>query len=88
MLPFFMLCSVLLIRYTLNLFCGIFRTPIDDTISLYEGTVYHERRHPLSDSFKLSVRYALIHLEHSSYVPPNHLSAQEARSIAGTRGPV
>ncbi|WOH12046.1 hypothetical protein DCAR_0831544 [Daucus carota subsp. sativus] len=101
MLPFFVLCSVfytfltsfilsvvLLIRCTISLLFGFFRTRADDSISLYEGTVCHERRHPLSHSFKMSVRYALIDLDRSSYIPPNHLSAKEARSIAGTKGPV
>ena len=101
MLPFFVLCSVfytfltslilsviLLIRCTVSRLFGFFPNRFDDSISLYEGTVCHERRHPLSHSFKMSVRYALIDLDRSFYVPPNHLSAKEARSIAGTKGPV
>lgn len=60
----------------------------EDAVFLYEGTVSHERRHPVPHSFKLSVRYALIDLDRSSYLPPNHLSAEEARSVAGTNGPV
>ncbi|KAL8103375.1 hypothetical protein AgCh_027804 [Apium graveolens] len=84
----FILSIVLLIRYTLSQFYTFFSSRVDDAISLYEGTVIHERRHPVTHSFKTPVRFALIDLDCSSYIPPNHLSAQEARSIAGTNGPV
>lgn len=57
-------------------------------VSLYKGTVWHERRRPVRHSFSYSVRYALIDLENSRDPPPNHLSADEARSVSDTNGPV
>ena len=60
-----------------------------DSLYLYEGTVWHERRRPVHHSFSYAVRYALIDLDASACPPPsNHLSADEARRIAGTTGPV
>lgn len=58
------------------------------TVSLYQGTVWHERRRPVHHSFKYSVRYALFELNHDSQSPSDHFSADEARSIAKTNGPV
>ncbi|KAL7089376.1 hypothetical protein ACP275_13G184100 [Erythranthe tilingii] len=60
---------------------------IDNSAALYEGTVWHERRRPVHHSFRYSVRYALIDLQ-NSHAPPNHLSADDARSISNTNGPV
>ncbi|XP_017222158.1 uncharacterized protein LOC108198897 [Daucus carota subsp. sativus] len=101
MLPFLVYCYLLyiflrssilslflLVRYTLSQFCGLFSSRVDDAVSLYKGTLIHERRRPVGRSFKSSVRYALIDLDRSSCIPPNHLSAKEARSIAQTNGPV
>ncbi|KAI3719686.1 hypothetical protein L6452_20588 [Arctium lappa] len=59
-----------------------------DGIALYDGTVWHERRRPVHHSFKYSVRYALIDLDHAIHSPPDHLSPQQARDIAQTNGPV
>ncbi|KVH97358.1 Protein of unknown function DUF1365 [Cynara cardunculus var. scolymus] len=59
-----------------------------DAIALYEGTVWHERRRPVHHSFKYSVRYALIDLDHALHSPPDHLSPRQARDIARTNGPV
>ena len=59
-----------------------------NSVSLYEGTVWHERRRPVHHSFGYSVRYALIDLDGACNSPPNHLSADEARRIASTTGPV
>ncbi|KAH0677804.1 hypothetical protein KY285_025605 [Solanum tuberosum] len=60
----------------------------EDTVSLYEGTVWHERRRPVHHSFRYPVRYALIDLDRSSNPPSDHFSAHEARRISGTTGPV
>ncbi|XP_062094970.1 uncharacterized protein LOC133800885 [Humulus lupulus] len=57
-------------------------------LSLYEGTVWHERRRPVHHSFTYSVRYALFDLDSASASLQNHLSADEARRVAGTTGPV
>ncbi|CAI9100149.1 OLC1v1037089C1 [Oldenlandia corymbosa var. corymbosa] len=57
-------------------------------VSLYEGTVSHERRHPVRHYFWYPVRYALFDLDHATNVPPNHFSADEARQICETNGPV
>ncbi|XP_050370374.1 uncharacterized protein LOC126788427 [Argentina anserina] len=55
-------------------------------VSLYQGTVFHERRRPVHHSFRYSVRYALIDLDDSPHALPNHLSSDEARRISGTSG--
>ncbi|KAL3524589.1 hypothetical protein ACH5RR_012961 [Cinchona calisaya] len=57
-------------------------------VTLYQGTVWHERRRPVHHSFQYSVRYSLIDLDHSTGVPPNHFSADEARRLSKTNGPV
>ncbi|KAJ0017095.1 hypothetical protein Pint_09951 [Pistacia integerrima] len=61
---------------------------VSDSVSLYEGTVWHERRRPVRHSFKYPVRYALFDLDHALHAPPDHLSAGEARRVAETNGPV
>ncbi|KAL6546372.1 hypothetical protein OROMI_022093 [Orobanche minor] len=58
------------------------------SIALYEGTVWHERRRPVHHSFRYSVRYALIDLDNAPHAPPNHLSADDARRLSKTNGPV
>ncbi|XP_031376635.1 uncharacterized protein LOC116192273 isoform X2 [Punica granatum] len=59
-----------------------------ESIALYEGTVWHERRRPIRHSFRYSVRYALVDLDRAPHSPPGHLSVDEARESAGTNGPV
>ncbi|GFQ08714.1 hypothetical protein PHJA_003015400 [Phtheirospermum japonicum] len=59
-----------------------------NSVALYEGTVWHERRRPVHHSFRYSVRYALIDLEDSRHALPNHLSADDARRVSKTNGPV
>ncbi|KAL0398557.1 UNVERIFIED_CONTAM: hypothetical protein Sradi_2199000 [Sesamum radiatum] len=61
---------------------------IENIIALYEGTVRHERRHPVHHSFRFPARYALIDLDRPPYSPPNFLSAEDARCAAKTNGPV
>lgn len=61
---------------------------IGNVIALYEGTVYHERRHPARNTFRFPARYALIDLDRPPYSPPNYLSADDARRAAMTNGPV
>ncbi|KAK6268474.1 hypothetical protein QUC31_012634 [Theobroma cacao] len=63
-------------------------TTANEHVSLYEGTVWHERRRPVRHSFRYSVRYALFDLDNAPKAPPDHLSANEARRIAETTGPV
>ncbi|KAG6756237.1 hypothetical protein POTOM_039662 [Populus tomentosa] len=58
-----------------------------NAVSLYQGTVWHERRRPVHHSFRYSVRYALFDVDHA-HAPPDHLSADEARQVAQTTGPV
>lgn len=60
----------------------------EGSVSLYEGTVWHERRRPVHHSFRYPVRYALIDLDRSSNPPSDHFSADEARRISGTTGSV
>ncbi|KAB1222599.1 hypothetical protein CJ030_MR2G000416 [Morella rubra] len=60
----------------------------DETVSLYEGTVWHERRRPVHHSFRYPVRYALFDLDLAPQAPPDHLSADRARHVAATTGPV
>ncbi|CAL9127371.1 unnamed protein product [Musa acuminata var. zebrina] len=58
----------------------------DAAVWLYEGRVHHARRRPVAHAFEYPVRYALIDLDR---VPqPPHLSADRAREIAHTNGPV
>ncbi|XP_047338100.1 uncharacterized protein LOC124941791 [Impatiens glandulifera] len=67
------------------------KSTLDDEsnpVSFYQGIVWHERRRPTHHSFKYLVRYALINLDRIETPPSDHLSADEARSVAGTSGPV
>ena len=60
-------------------------------VAFYKGTVWHERKAPSHHKFSYSVRYALINLDSQSSplcFAPNHLSASQARAIAGSDGPV
>lgn len=59
----------------------------ENSVALYQGTVWHERRRPVHHSFRYSVRYALIDLD-NPHAPPNHLSADDARRLSKTNGPV
>ncbi|KAM1347221.1 hypothetical protein PS2_036177 [Malus domestica] len=94
---FYLLCSILstfLTSLTLSLLLPFHtllrrfssRGASSSSTSLYEGTVWHERRRPVHHSFRYAVRYALIDLDHTPQPLPNHLSADEARRIAGTGG--
>ncbi|PQQ20446.1 uncharacterized protein Pyn_32727 [Prunus yedoensis var. nudiflora] len=94
---FYLLCSILstfLTSLTLSLLLPFntllrrfsSRAASSSSISLYGGTVWHERRRPVHHSFRYDVRYALIDLDHQPQGLPNHLSAEEARRIAGTNG--
>ncbi|KAF8714105.1 hypothetical protein HU200_028109 [Digitaria exilis] len=53
---------------------------------LYEGRVRHSRRRPAAHAFEYPVRYALVDLDRLPL--PDHLSADDARRIASTSGPV
>ncbi|XP_057949717.1 uncharacterized protein LOC131144841 [Malania oleifera] len=66
------------------------RSVAPDSVSLYQGTIWHERTVPVHHSFSYPVRYALIDLDRAPRpVPnPNHLSADHARRVAQTHGPV
>ncbi|KAB2029316.1 hypothetical protein ES319_D05G153600v1 [Gossypium barbadense] len=79
LLPF----RFLLMRHRLPLSTSQF-----EPVSLYQGTVWHDRRRPVRHSFRYSVRYALFDLDHAPNTPPDHLSADEARRITKTDGPV
>ncbi|KAH1146370.1 hypothetical protein GLYMA_15G093200v4 [Glycine max] len=59
-----------------------------EPISLYEGTVWHQRRHPVNHSFQYRVRYALIDLDRAPREPHDHLSPDKARQITDTNGPI
>ncbi|KAI3796425.1 hypothetical protein L1987_39095 [Smallanthus sonchifolius] len=91
----YLLCSIIsntLTSFTLSLLLPFRRLfPAGDatnSVTLYEGTVWHERRRPVHHSFKYSVRYAFIDLDLAPHPPPDHLSPQQARDIAQTNGPV
>lgn len=64
------------------------RAAVDSNVSYYEGTVWHDRLRPVRHSFRYSVRYALFDLDKAFTVPPDHLSADEARLVACTTGPM
>lgn len=61
---------------------------VDSNVSYYEGTVWHDRLRPVRHSFRYTVRYALFDLDNAVNAPPDHLSADEARLIARTTGPM
>ncbi|KAG6416449.1 hypothetical protein SASPL_123879 [Salvia splendens] len=102
MTPLFVLCYIIYTAITstvLSLLLGLrlllrrfssARTSeeIGNVIALYEGTVYHERRHPACNAFRFPARYALIDLDRPPYSRPNYLSADDARRTAKTNGPV
>ncbi|KAG2318983.1 hypothetical protein Bca52824_012196 [Brassica carinata] len=64
------------------------RSAVDSNVSYYEGTVWHDRLRPVRHSFRYSVRYALFDLDNALDAPPDHLSADEARLLARTTGPI
>lgn len=64
------------------------RSAVDSSVSYYEGTVWHDRLRPVRHSFRYTVRYALFDLDKSLETPPDHLSADEARLLARTTGPM
>lgn len=86
----FTLSLLLPFQALLRRFCSLRSSRIngDDSFSLYEGTVWHDRRRPVRHSFRYSVRYGLFDLDRSLQAPPDHLSADEARRMAQTTGPV
>ncbi|KAG6419341.1 hypothetical protein SASPL_121561 [Salvia splendens] len=94
----YLLCSIISTTITsllLSVFLPFRRISTADallnrrnSVSLYQGIVFHERRRPVHHSFRYSVRYALIDLDNAPHPPPNHLSAEEARSASHTNGPV
>ncbi|KAG6413596.1 hypothetical protein SASPL_126310 [Salvia splendens] len=98
MTPLFVLCYIIYTTITstiLSLLLALRRIfslrtseEIGNVIALYEGTVYHERRHPARNAFRFLARYALIDLDRPPYSPPNYLSADDARRAAKTNGPV
>ncbi|XP_038970470.1 uncharacterized protein LOC113462627 [Phoenix dactylifera] len=58
-------------------------------VRLYEGRVRHARRRPVPHDFEYPVRYALIDLDRAPpQLRPSHLSADRAREVAATNGPV
>ncbi|KAG6539037.1 hypothetical protein ZIOFF_004189 [Zingiber officinale] len=66
--------------------CLRFHCDRNAAVLLYEGRVRHARRRPVKHAFEYSVRYALIDLDGAPH--PSHLSAERAREIARTNGPV
>ncbi|XP_039797020.1 uncharacterized protein LOC120662021 isoform X2 [Panicum virgatum] len=58
----------------------------DGAARLYEGRVRHSRRRPAAHAFEYPVRYALVDLDRLPL--PDHLSADDARRIVSTSGPV
>lgn len=98
MTPIFVLCYIIYTTFTTTILSLLlflrrissFRTSdeVGNVIALYEGTVYHERRHPAQNSFRFLARYALIDLDRPPYSPPGYLSADDARLAAKTNGPV
>ncbi|KAJ3669976.1 hypothetical protein LUZ60_010300 [Juncus effusus] len=58
-----------------------------ECVRLYEGRVKHVRARPVSHEFEYQVKYALLDLDRAP--PPDvHLTADRARKIAETNGPV
>ena len=46
-----------------------------ESVSLYKGIVWHERRHPVHHSLWYPVRYALYNHDHAPPQPPLHRSS-------------
>lgn len=102
MTPLYLLCYITYttltsIMFSLTLAFRLLRRRISggshdeagsNVVALYQGTVYHERRHPARNSFRFPARYALIDLDRPPYAPPNYLTAQDCRRAAKTNGPV
>ncbi|XP_058071483.1 uncharacterized protein LOC131220705 isoform X2 [Magnolia sinica] len=65
-----------------------FLSPNPNAVFLYQGHVHHVRKRPVFHSFQYDVRYALFDLDLSPPFFSTHLSAQEARHITHTSGPV
>ncbi|KAH7661207.1 hypothetical protein IHE45_15G048500 [Dioscorea alata] len=64
-------------------------TPLpDDAVQLYDGRVHHVRLRPVHHAFDYPVRYALIDLDRAPHFQPSRLSADQAREVAQTTGPV
>lgn len=65
-----------------------------EALFLYQGHVHHVRTRPVRHAFRYAVRYALLDLDRTSEIPlppsfsRSHVSAQEARHVTGTNGPV
>ena len=59
-------------------------------VVFYEGKVWHQRRKPVVHEFEYNVRYALVNLDGppSWFTATHHMQSSQARSIAGTTGPV
>ncbi|KAJ4811362.1 DUF1365 family protein [Rhynchospora pubera] len=55
-------------------------------VRVYEGRVRHVRKRPVLHEFEYPVRYALIDLDRTPHC--SDLSADAARRVAGTNGPV
>ncbi|KAJ0982351.1 hypothetical protein J5N97_010606 [Dioscorea zingiberensis] len=60
----------------------------DEAVRLYEGLVRHVRLRPVRHAFDYTVRYALIDLDRAPHLQPSRLSADRAREVAQTTGPV
>ncbi|XP_042009382.1 uncharacterized protein LOC121758007 [Salvia splendens] len=101
--PLFLFCYIIYTTFTttiLSLFLGfrllrrrLFNSStangdVGNVIALYEGTLHHERRNPVHNSFRFTTRFALIDLDRAPYAPPTYLSADEARRATKTNGPV
>ncbi|CAM6091574.1 unnamed protein product [Calypogeia fissa] len=64
----------------------------EESFAIYEGVVWHERRHPIHHQFEYKVRYAFVNLDKVpswfSASAQHHMTAGKVRSIVGTSGPV
>lgn len=99
---FYLLCSILSTSFTSlilslllpfrclyrRIFAAWASDDAENFVELYEGTVWHERRRPVHHSFRYAVRYAFIDLDNAPHAPADHLSADDARRVAKTNGPV
>ena len=80
-------CTTIVLSLLLP-FTLLLRRKANTSVSLYEGTVWHERRRPVHHAFKYHVRYAFIDLDDKTQQLHDHLTGQEVRDIAQTNGPV
>ncbi|GLC77762.1 hypothetical protein PLESTB_000958100 [Pleodorina starrii] len=81
-----------LLLYYVGLRKGKGEDDAPNSATFYEGQVLHIRRAPVHNQFRYAVRMAVLDLDNPpswfKFQAKDHMTADEARKFAGTRGPV